>query len=112
MPLVCAASRTARYEDARMREVDLLQLAQIASTCSNRQRFLNIAARVKSKWRWSADELKIDILRRLLDVRQAALAKLKSWDRARRLPAFRFHIVTKRISLALDLRLPPVQGMG
>jgi DNA helicase-2/ATP-dependent DNA helicase PcrA len=29
-----------RYEDARMREADLLQLAQIASTYPNRQRFL------------------------------------------------------------------------
>jgi DNA helicase-2/ATP-dependent DNA helicase PcrA len=29
-----------RYEDARMREADLLQLAQIASTYSSRQRFL------------------------------------------------------------------------
>ena len=29
-----------RYEDARLRETDLLQLAQIASTYPNRQRFL------------------------------------------------------------------------
>jgi DNA helicase-2/ATP-dependent DNA helicase PcrA len=29
-----------RYEDARIREADLLQLAQIASTYPNRQRFL------------------------------------------------------------------------
>jgi DNA helicase-2/ATP-dependent DNA helicase PcrA len=29
-----------RYEDARKREADLLQLAQIASTYPNRQRFL------------------------------------------------------------------------
>jgi DNA helicase-2/ATP-dependent DNA helicase PcrA len=29
-----------RYEDARLREADLLQLAQIASTYPNRQRFL------------------------------------------------------------------------
>lgn len=40
MPLVCTPHLERRYEDAKLRERDLLQLAQIASTYPNRQRFL------------------------------------------------------------------------
>ena len=36
----CAPHLERRYEDAKIREADLLQLAQIASTFPNRQRFL------------------------------------------------------------------------
>jgi hypothetical protein len=39
LPLVCSASGAA-VRDARIREADLLQLAQIASTYPSRQRFL------------------------------------------------------------------------